>query len=386
MNIAAQGKLSVADLARHFWCSQAAEYVREKEVEIQDLDSYGEVISEAESWVNSALDRGVVTPDPGRRIDDVILAYPAAKMFISLLGQEAVLRRFATGVSKYAGYMLNREENWKIISLAATAGNFADGAWRIIYQHAGQAGGVTAGGRICEWKMHFIDYISVAPSFHDNYWKLVNRSVGGGWVYLLKPDVVRLMEEALKIRISKNGLKPTRDLPPIDKLPPNLKAAVERLQQKVKDVLPKIGGSWEAGSSQVPGAGEEAYPGCMKLVIQRLAEGVGVSHTERLALVFFLIRIGRSLDDIIQVFSKAPDFDPGRTRYYVEHAMGERGGGTQYSPYGCPKLKTFGLCNPQDVWCQKGTVRDKPLRGPLHLYRVKSWVLLRTRGTQEEKK
>jgi DNA primase large subunit len=365
-------KLSLTDLANHFWSVQAAGYIRDKDVEIASLDGYDDVIAEAESWIDSTLDKGVISPNRTRP-DSTILVYPTARMFISILGNEYILRRFANAVSKYAVVILEHEDDWKITLLATTPGNLGERGWQLDYHRARAADGLVIGNRRFEWRLFFADYIGAAQNFHDAKWKLVNQPLREGWVYLQKPDVARLMEEAIKTRISRSGLKSARDIPSIKDLPRNLRDAAERISNKVKKRISEF----QPYEAEQAGAGESAYPGCIKQILDKLSKGIGVSHNERLALVFFLSNLGKDADEILQAFSKAPDFDAERSRYYVEHAMGLRGGGTKYKPFGCPKLKTFGICNPVDEWCKNGKISGRILRGPLDFYRAKSWVLAR---------
>jgi DNA primase large subunit len=372
-------RLPLIDMAKYFWSVQAAEYVKDKEVDLAELDNYKYVVSEAESWIDSTLGAGVISPDSKLRPEDTILAYPTARMFITVLGNEYVLRRFATAVSKYAGVLLESEDDAKLVLLATTPGNLGEKPWQLVYQKATQTKRELIAGRIFEWKLFFGDYVSVAQSFHDAYWKLVNRPVSEGWVYLLKPDVTRLMEEAIKIRIGKSSLKPSRELPSANDLPPNLGEALDRISKKVKKRMSEL----QQYDIESLGAGESAYPGCMKQILDKLNRGIGISHNERLALVFFLSNVGKDIDDILQAFSKVPDFDAARTRYYVEHAMGMRGGGTKYKSFGCPKLQTFGVCSPQDEWCRQGKIGARTLRGPIDFYRARSWVVAKTREEQK---
>jgi DNA primase large subunit len=371
-------KLSLTDLANHFWSVQAAEYIRGKDVEIASLDRYGDVIAEAESWIDSTLDRGLVSPNRTRP-DRTILVYPTARMFISILGNEYILRRFANAVSKYAAVILEHEDDSKVALLATTPGNLGERGWQLDYHKARAADGLVIGNRKFEWRLFFTDYVSAAQNFHDAKWKLVNQPLREGWVYLQKPDVARLMEEAIKTRISRSGLKSARDIPSIKDLPRNLREAAERISKKVK----KRVSEFQSYDAEQAGAGESAYAGCIKQILDKLSKGIGVSHNERLALVFFLSNLGKDVDEILQAFSKSPDFDAERSRYYVEHAMGLRGGGTKYKPFGCPKLKTFGICNPIDNWCKNGKIGERTIRGPLDFYRARSWVLARKK--EEEK-
>jgi DNA primase large subunit len=362
-------------MANYFWSTQAAEYIRDREVDIKALDDLTDVISEAESWIGATLEKGVFTPNGTAKADTIMLAYPTARMFITILGNEYFLRRFANAVSKYAGLLLDKEDDWKIRLLATTPGNLGEQSWRLQYQKRTLNRKDYVGGIIYEWKLFFTDYIGVAQNFHDAKWKLVNRRLKDGWVHLLKSDVARLIEEALKTRIGRGGLRPSREMPRAEDMPPNLKGALERISGKVK----KWSSEFQSFDIEGMGAGEIAYPGCMKQILDKLNRGLGVSHSERLALVFFLSNVSKDVDEILKVFSKSPDFDAERSRYYVEHAMGLRGGGTKYKPYGCPKLKTYGLCFPQDEWCRNGKIGPRILKGPIGFYRSKSYYLAKTK-------
>jgi DNA primase large subunit len=194
-------RLLIKDLANYFWSTQAAEYIRDKEVDIQALDGYTDVISEAESWINATLEKGLFSPNHSAKAETIMLAYPTVRMFVAILGNEYVLRRFANAVSKYAGALLDKEDDEKILMLAATPGNIGEKPWRLLYRKATPTRKDYVAGMIYEWKLFFTDYISVAQNFHDAKWKLVNRRLKEGWVHLLKSDVARLMEEALKTRI-----------------------------------------------------------------------------------------------------------------------------------------------------------------------------------------
>ena len=372
-------RLQLKDLANYFWSTQAAEYIRDKEVDIKALDEYTDVISEAESWINATLEKGLFTPNRTAKAETIMLAYPTARMFVTILGNEYFLRRFANAVSKYAGALLDKEDDEKILLLATTPGNVGEQPWRLLYRKATPNRKDYIAGMVYEWKLFFTDYINVAQNFHDAKWKLVNRRLKDGWVHLLKSDVARLIEEALKTRMSRGGLRPARELPRLENMPPNLKSALERISSNVK----KWSSEFQSYDVELMGAGEIAYPGCMKQILDKLNKGLGVSHSERLALVFFLSNVSKEVDEILKVFSKSPDFDAERSRYYVEHAMGLRGGGTKYKPYGCPKLKTYGLCSPQDEWCRNGKIGSRILKGPIGFYRSKSWYLAKRK--EEEK-
>lgn len=67
-------------------------------------------------------------------------------------------------------------------------------------------------------------------------------------------------------------------------------------------------------------------------------------HFVRFAPATFLIHAGWSVDQIVDLFRNAPDFDEKTTRYQVEHIAGRRGGGKRYDPPSCRRMRQEGLC------------------------------------------
>ncbi|MGB9774504.1 MAG: hypothetical protein ACPL4I_10865, partial [Bacteroidota bacterium] len=107
-----------------------------------------------------------------------------------------------------------------------------------------------------------------------------------------------------------------------------------------------------------------AYPPCIKNIIQRLASGEEVEHMARFALVAFLDRVithvgvDMKVKLISQYFANTADYDPRKTEYQVRHIMGLAGGGTKYSVPTCTTMKQLGLCT-----------TDCGVRTPLQYYK-----------------
>jgi DNA primase large subunit len=89
----------------------------------------------------------------------------------------------------------------------------------------------------------------------------------------------------------------------------------------------------------------------------------------------FLHAIGMDSEEIMKLFSAAPDFREDMTRYQVEHITGKTSG-TEYSPPGCQAMKTYSICYNEDDWCR----RERPdgsgryVNHPLSYYK---WALKR---------
>lgn len=85
--------------------------------------------------------------------------------------------------------------------------------------------------------------------------------------------------------------------------------------------------------------GLTGFPPCIVHIVETMAETGEMSHFGRFQLAAYLHSIGWSVDDIVDVFRVASDFDERVTRYQVEHIVRNN-----YLPAGCGRTMTMGLC------------------------------------------
>jgi DNA primase large subunit len=85
----------------------------------------------------------------------------------------------------------------------------------------------------------------------------------------------------------------------------------------------------------------------------------------RFALVSFLNSLRLDTNNILKLFSSAPDFEEEKTRYQIEHITGDKSS-TSYTPPGCDKMRTYGICSIEEIdeICKKK-------RHPLNYYKAK---------------
>ncbi|MEM2687945.1 MAG: hypothetical protein QW796_06320 [Thermoproteota archaeon] len=62
--------------------------------------------------------------------------------------------------------------------------------------------------------------------------------------------------------------------------------------------------------------------------------GVDLTHEERLAVLFEMLNAGYADDDIHAVFMNQPDYNPGKTQYFIDHARKRK-----YKPFRGERLK-----------------------------------------------
>ena len=179
-------------------------------------------------------------------------------------------------------------------------------------------------------KNHFVipipDYLRHAVNFHEIEWKLVNRRVENGMVFLTPHETVRLIRKEL------DGYIGSR-----------IRAAnTPSLHKGFEDKVNKLAGL--AKKFTVSTTISTEYPPCIKHAIDVLENGENLSHSGRFMLAAFLLGRGQPIDKIALLFKNAPDYNEKVTRYQINQIAGETGSNTKYSCPSCEKIKSNDLC------------------------------------------
>ena len=170
------------------------------------------------------------------------------------------------------------------------------------------------------------DYLKHSINFHEREWKLINRHVERGQVFLTPHETVRLIRKELGTYINSkivNAKTPA--------MIPGFEDSVNKLvslSKKFKTFTVTTG----------------EYPPCIKHAINILEKGENLPHSGRFMLATFLLSKGQPVQQIAPIFKNAPDYNERVTLYQLNHLAGTSGSGTQYSCPSCEKLKTQSLC------------------------------------------
>ncbi|MHA1238560.1 MAG: hypothetical protein ACTSSJ_04880 [Candidatus Odinarchaeia archaeon] len=325
-------------MGKYPWCAAAARKINELNITLDNLvKKYPSVIECAYSRLNLVVTRPFKVYFE-EKFDDLtkLLAFPTIRVILNLLGDSRLNHRWATFESKAAENML-LEETSRVITFIASD-TFG---WKL--EHCPPS--VTGIPRY-SWRLYFLNYIETASSFHDINWKLANRFLKSGFVYLNNDDLVRLMAEAVKHRLLKHPSSPVKPT---------------EIPKELRDVAEKIKVSWEKKKDEL-GVEEgviggpidrEAFPPCIQKLLSAALNGENIPHQGRFALTAFLLNIGMDVEQVITLFKAAPDFREDLTRYQVEHISGLRGTRVKYTPPSCDTLKTYDLCPQGHELCNK---------------------------------
>jgi DNA primase large subunit len=327
------------DLAKYPFLKETAEYVKKLDIKVEDLidSSLSSVLERAEERVEEAI-LYTLTGRKQRNDEIEILSFPVAIMIAISTDNSFIKKRYALAEAKQAYEEMKSEPREKVLAIAH---NYD---WRLeINNH-------TEIPR--EFSLSFVDYVRNTTHLRETKWKLVNRLLSSGNVYLTRNEATRLLSEEIRRHVEKR--LEARDLPAFP-------ARINEIAERIKKLsLEKI------GEAEMEGFPKEmvqtAFPPCIEALYQAFTSGRHLSHIGRFTLTSFLVNVGMPSEKVIELFRNVSDFNERMTRYQVEHIAGEKGSRTRYIPPKCDTLKTHGVCVNPDKLCQK-------VRHPLSYYR-----------------
>jgi DNA primase large subunit len=335
-------KFTKNDIAKYPFLKAATRYIKMPDLKIEDLTSpdLEEVLKRAEEKVEEAI----LYTRVSRKLknEDVeISSYPVAIVLATATGSSFIKKRYALAEAKQAYEDLKDEPKEKILEFAK---NFD---WKFRLSENPEIP--------FEFVLSFTDYLRNTTHLRGKKWKLVNRLLSDGNVYLTRNETARLLSEEIRKHVEKR--LEVKELP---KFPPKIMETAEKIK---KLSVEKIGKAEMEGFPKT--IIQTAFPPCIKALYQAASTGRHLSHIGRFTLTSFLVNIGMPSENVVELFKSFSDFNERMTRYQVEHIAGERGSRTRYIPPKCDTLKTHGVCMSPDELCQR-------VHHPLAYYRIKS--------------
>ena len=344
-----------ADLARYPFLKVSSAFVSSFGLDMRALSSpaLSSAMSRALGRVEEAIRLGKVGLGLSDEVSE-LLSFPIAIALVSAVGNEYLKRRYALAEAKRAEEFLAREPVDKLLSIAR------DFNWKIRPIEA-----PSWHGFLYEFSLSLPDYLRNAAPLKDKKWKLINRHIVSGEVLITRAEIARLLAEEVRRKIEGLLSRPLKEVPtPLAPLVEKVRALLSEL--KVGEAV-----QLEAGGEAIL----EAFPPCMKAIYRALSERKHVPHAGRFAFTAFLLHIGMSVDDVVELFRQVADFSEKITRYQVEHIAGERGGKVRYTPPSCDTMRSYGLCVGADELCAK-------IRHPLSYYARKTRKLKKAKEAE----
>ena len=318
-----ESPLGIKDLVKFPFLEESLQLIKDRikglSIEELDRDEFSGLVRKVEKRIVSSIKNGIAPIFDDMYIDvySELLSFFISMIVIKATDDPHLISRYSLAEARRAEVLLKAE-----LKGDETSFMVLDYIFRRV-----TGSKLLRGEMPLLFKLHFIDYLRLTSFFQSPSWKLTNRIVDGGYVYLKDREVVRLIREgAYRLIFNKINSFPT----PI--LSSKLKGIVERIREErpvVKrhyDIMPKD------------------YPPCIEVLLTKIDNGENISHFGRFFLTTYLLAAGWNTDKIVELFSRMPDFKESIARYQVEHIAGLRGGRKRYSVPRCKLVATYGLC------------------------------------------
>ncbi len=296
--------------AKYPFTKEAKELLREVK-----LDEAGVLLEKAVERVNDAFTYSASRPverlkllsNAGDKVlFESVVSFALAKLLVGVSDNRLAVKKFAEAESSDVYYFLQTgsEEELLEVSRSLFPVESKDGFFLVRFQ----------------------DYANNVP-FGDEF-KLVNVMLSKGFVFLDKFKLAKLVKSAFYNQLAGFSVQKSE-------LPESIIKTAEELFKKRASAVDLFE---ELGPVEAT-----AFPPCIKRIISRLKSGEKVDHTSRFVLATFFASINMPLERAVDFFRDQPNFNEKKTRYYLEHAYGEKTG-TKYRVPSCSKIQSYGLC------------------------------------------
>jgi DNA primase large subunit len=300
-------KLGTSDLAKYPFLNEASDYIRETHFDFEEFNrpEMSHIIDRAVERIETEITKGLVY-EKLDKYEIEILTFLVTLMIAKSIGIESILKKYslfeAMRTEKYLTEDLRKERNNERKRLLLF--KIFEDLFKINVDLDSKDTNL--------FKVRVTDYLTRALNFHEEEWKLINRLVHNGYVYLDADETVRLIRSELTSLIYSRIKTMT-----LSNLPDSIKA-------KVDDLRIKLQPRYEYRRYQ-----PTDYPPCIKNSLEVMNRGENLPHSARLMLATYMLAIGKSVDDIVILFHNAPDYNENITKYSVPS---------------CEKLRNENLC------------------------------------------
>lgn len=318
--------------ARYPFLPAARESVAAADADLAEvIDRGGPVVERAMARVEHAIEtRSVGDPNRSDRVE--LLSYPVARVLVSLVGEVALVRRYAAAEAQTAVDRLRADgdESRALRSVDSDRLSVAGFLEAMDLSESVQAQG--AG-----YAVDVATYLRLSDGFDADAWRLVNRALEDGQVPVSETELDDLLAAAVEDRVAE-------DLPLSvpDAVGDALSAHVTDLRSQLSDF--SVERTFDAVEP-------DRFPPCVQALDDRVRNGQPLPEHSRFAYAAFLATVGMDREEIVGRLADHPDVDPEVAGYRVDHLM-DRDGAAYLSP-SCATMEAYGDCVNKDQLCAR---------------------------------
>lgn len=230
-----------------------------------------------------------------------LVSYASAKLLLAISKNQYLLNKFAVAESKLVYQYLNSENIENVFEIGKELGiNSFLLKENQIY-------------------LNVSEFILYSPK--EQHYKLIRRVLKDGKVLLTEHEAKRIVAEAVKKHILSNTIK-------LSEVPESFK----KISEKLESLIPHF------ESKRISYIRAE-HPPCIESILNSLKRHENLAHHARWVIALYFIHLGYSDEDILEIFSNLPDFNPKKTLYQIQHARRKK-----YAMPNCSSLSNYGLC------------------------------------------
>ena len=309
------------DLAKYPFLEEAGTYVRESHFDLDDFNQseFLHIIERASKRIEFALIQGKVFMDL-EKYDIELFTFLVSLIMMKYIYEDSAIKKFSLfeviRVERFLISDLLKEKDLGKKNLLISR----------IFRELFQLDVDLDTKKNNLFKMNISNYLNRAIQFNEIEWKLINRAVDNGYVYLDVDETVRLIRYEIYI-LMYNKIKNMN----ITKIPEQIRFHATLIKNKLIPVIKYTKNTTD-------------LPPCIKKALEFLNKSENLPHSARFMLATYMLSLGKSIDEVVSLFQNAPDFNEKITRYQVEHLAGKKGSQTKYSVPACSKLVNENLC------------------------------------------
>ncbi|MFC7214356.1 DNA primase regulatory subunit PriL [Saliphagus sp. GCM10025334] len=322
--------------ARYPFLEAAREAVATEAVDLATVvEQDRAVVERARERVVAALEDGG-TGEPSRDARVELLSYPVARVLVSLVAENVLIRKYARAEAETAfdRFTADFTDTTELKSVESTG---VDLETLLAEFDLGPSVRSVADDPPT-YRIDVGAYLPLADDLWADEWRLVNRALAGGKVPITEAELLTLVREAVRTRVE-DGL-------PFD-VPESIAAALEDEAAEIREVLAEMDLTREI-DTVVP----DLFPPCMKALLDDVQKGEHLPHHSRFAITAFLTSIGMTTDQIVDLYRVNSSFGEEMTRYQTDHIRGDSSP-TEYSPPSCATMQSYGDCVNKDDLCER---------------------------------
>ncbi|NDB88839.1 MAG: DNA primase, partial [Thaumarchaeota archaeon] len=269
-------KLGTEEIAKYPFLTEAGNYLREKGFTLEQFgkdEDLKPIIDLALSRIQIAADGKIFNSDFSiKNLDIEVFSFLVAVILLKQCNANTLIRRFSLAEARRAEKFLEKD----LVNLHTNE----ELAIKIIKDLFSM--NVTKSGDY--FVIPVSDYLLHAVHFHEREWKLVNRLVDNGKVFLSAHETVRLIRKELDSFISKKIQS----------------ANIPDIQESFKKPLDTLASLAKKFTVQIVETTEQ--PPCIKHALEILSKGENLPHSGRFMLATYLLNKGQAIEEIAPLF------------------------------------------------------------------------------------